>query len=297
MKISRRSVLAAVGAAAAGAAAPEARSIDPIRRHGGPRMKLSLAAYSFRQYLSGANRSMSMEDWMDLAATYPLDAIEPTSYYFTEPVTREYLLQFRRRAFLRGLDISGTAIGNTFTYPPGPQLQKEIERTKEWIVRAAAMSAPVMRIFAGSLQKGTSEADARKWCIDAMHECCSFAAEHGVILALENHGGIVSTVEQTLSIVKEIRSEWFGLNLDTGNFHGADPYEDLARAAPYAVTVQVKINIAPQGGPSREADFGRIIDILRKAGYRGYVALEYEGREDPKTAVPRYLETLRRLIA
>jgi sugar phosphate isomerase/epimerase len=298
MELTRRSLLTAIGAVTlSGVSAPAIPAIEPVIRKGGPRMKLSLAAYSFRDYLSGSAKSMTMEDFADLAATYPLDAIEPTSYYFEETVTPEYFRRYQRRAFLNGLDISGTAIGNTFTYPPGPRLRKEIEATRKWIERAACMGAPVIRIFAGSLEKGSSISDARKWCVDAIQECCQFAGEHGVILALENHGGIVSTPDETLAIVKAVQSDWFGVNLDTGNFHGPDPYEDLARVAPYAVTVQVKTEIAPNGGPRREADFARIVGLLKKVGYRGYIALEYEGKEDAKTAVPRYLDTLSRLIS
>ena len=77
----------------------------------------------------------------------------------------------------------------------------------------------------------------------------------------------------------------------------ADPYAELARLAPYAVTVQIKTEIAPGGGPPIEADLARVVGILRDGGYRGFVALEYEAREDPKTAVPRHLRTLRKLIS
>ena len=295
---SRRSFIRSAGAAAAFAAiVPRARAIDPIRRRGPARLKLSLAAYSFRDLLAGKNKSMSYEDFIDLAASYGvLDAIEPTAYYFPDNVTADYLHRFQRRAFLLGLDISGTAIGNTFTYPPGAERQKQIAHTKTWIDNAAALGAPVIRIFAGNLQKGTTEADARRWTVEAIEECCAYAGERGVILALENHGGIVATADQILAIVKEVRSEWFGVNLDTGNFRGPDPYSDLERVAPYAVTVQIKSEVSP-GGSKQEADFGRVIGILKKAGYRGYVALEYEAKEDPKVAVPRHLGTLRKLIS
>jgi sugar phosphate isomerase/epimerase len=296
MNCTRRQFIAGAAAAGLPVLSAPAMAMDPVRRKGEPRMKLSLAGYSFRDYLSGSNKSMSYEDFIDLAAGYPLDAIEPTSYYFPEPVTAEYLQRFRRRAFLLGLDISGTAVGNTFTHPPGPQLEKEIAHVKKWVDHSVALGAPVIRIFAGNLQKGTAETDARKWAVDAIQQCCEYAGQHGIILALENHGGIVTTAEQTLAIVKEVRSDWFGVNLDTGNFRGTDPYRELEQVAPYAVTVQIKTEISPNG-QRREADLARQIDILRKAGYRGYIALEYEGKEDPKTAVPRYLATLRKLIS
>ena len=114
----------------------------------------------------------------------------------------------------------------------------------------------------------------------------------GVYLALENHGGVTASAEQILAIVTAVKHDWFGVNLDTGNFRTADPYGDLAKLAPYAVTVQMKVEVHPTGRPKEPANFARKFDILRAAHYRGYVALEYEAAEDPKAAVPRYLKQM-----
>ncbi len=298
MSLSRRSFIKGISAASAvGATGRTAFAIDPIRRIGGPHMKLSLAAYSYREYLTGPKKSMALEDFVDLCARYNLDAIEPTSYYFPDPVTPAYCRNLRKRAFLQGLSISGTAVRNTFTYPPGPELDREIAHVKKWVDYAAELGAPVIRIFAGNLQKGTTEAEARRWCIGAIEQCCEYSGRRGVILGLENHGGIVTTAEQLISIVREVRSEWFGVNWDSGNFRGPDPYAELAMSAPYAVTAQIKTEISPRGGPKVEADLGRVVGILKNAGYRGFVALEYEAMEDPRTAVPRFLQQLRKLIS
>src|SRR5262249_59592817 len=99
-----------------------------------------------------------------------------------------------------------------------------------------------------------------------------------------------------LAIVKAVKHDWFGVNLDTGNFHTPDPYADLAKAAPYAVVVQVKTEVHPQGKKTEEADLKKVTDILRKANYQGYVALEYEAKEDPRTAVPRAIAELKKLM-
>ena len=88
---------------------------------------------------------------------------------------------------------------------------------------------------------------------------------------------------------------WFGVNFDGGNFRSTDPYADLAQIAPYAINVQIKADIF-RGDKREDTDFARVIGILKDAGYRGYVVLEYESAEDPKTGVPRHLDTLRRLI-
>ncbi len=100
-----------------------------------------------------------------------------------------------------------------------------------------------------------------------------------------------------LALVKAIRHDWFGVNWDTGNFVSADPYADLERLAPYAVTVQIKSEIRRANKREKEdADLKRLIGILRAANYRGYVALEYEAAEEPKKAVPRHIEALQKVM-
>jgi sugar phosphate isomerase/epimerase len=153
-----------------------------------------------------------------------------------------------------------------------------------------------MRIFAGATPKGDTEEADRKRCIAAIEEACDHAGKFGVYLALENHGGIVATAEQLLAIVTAVKHDWFGVNLDTGNFRTSDPYADVAKAAPYAVTVQIKVEVQRPGQTKEAADLKRVVDILRQARYRGYVALEYEASADPKTAVPRHLAELRELL-
>ena len=299
--LSRRAFAATAAALAAAPAA--ALAVDPVRRQGPARMKLSLAAYSFRHYLTDHRRGtkptaapeMTLESFVDLCAGYPLDGIEPTSYYVPDPPPAGYLHALRRRAFLLGLTVSGTAIGNTFTHPPGEKRDEQMAYTKRWIDRAADLGAPTIRIFAGEVQKGSTEAQAREWCIDAIREACAHAATRGVMLALENHGGIVTTADQLLSLVREIDSDWFGVNWDSGNFRSADPYAELKAIAPYAVTAQIKVSVGA-AGESQPADWPRIIGILRDVGYRGWIALEYEEQEDAKVAVPRLLDQLHGLI-
>lgn len=295
--------LHAAGATAAAllpGATPVAAIAPFVRRHG-PHLKLSLAAYSYRQYLPDRRRrdqrppSMTLHEFAGECARLGLDGTELTSYYVPDPIPPGYLQGLRRQAFLQGLTVSGTAIGNTFTHPPGPERDREIAHTKAWIDYAVQMGAPTIRIFAGDLQKGTTPEQARRWCIEAIRVCCEYAAPRGVILALENHGGIVSLADDLLAIVREIESDWFGVNWDSGNVEGTDPYGELAKLAPYAVTAQIKTHIGREGS-QKPADFARVLDILRKANYRGWVALEYEDEQDPKVAVPPLIERLQKLI-
>jgi sugar phosphate isomerase/epimerase len=286
-------------ATAAGAAlAPGlTRAIEPVERTLGHHFKFSLAAYSYRELFGTGPDKLSLSDFIDDCAKFNLDGTELTSYYFPTPVTAEYLRHLKGECFRQGLDISGTAVGNEFCLPEGEERRKQIASVKQWIEYADLLDAPVIRIFAGKQQKDQSLADAQQLAVEAIEECCEHAHRYGVFLALENHGGITAEVDDLLTIVEQIKSPWFGVNLDTGNFRTADPYGDLAKLAPYALNVQVKVTMHPAGKPSEPADFARLAEILRANGYRGYIVLEYEEAGDPRAECARYLDELRKAFA
>lgn len=276
---------------------------NPPQRPGSPFMKLSLAAYSFNRLLpkawteeQRAAAKFTLEDFIDFCAAQNLDACELTAYYFPKEITTDYLLSLKERAFRLGLDISGTAIGNNFCVADPEERAKQLEMTRNWIDYSAILGAPAIRIFAGTVPKGDTEEAARERCVSAINEALQYAATKGVCLALENHGGITATPEQMLKIIEAVEpSPWFGVNFDGGNFRTADPYADLAKIAPYAINAQVKVEVAPNN-QHEAADLPRVIKILKDAGYRGYVALEYEAADDPFTAIPKYLNELRPLM-
>ena len=297
----RRTFLARAALAATAAPLAWARpaaAIDPIGRTRPSHLKLSLAAYSYREYLTGKRgKRLDLFDFVNLAADMALDAVEPTSYYFPPDVTTEYLHRLKQHAFLLGLDISGTAVGNNFCVPSGPERDKQLALLRTWVDRAAELDAPVIRIFAGNVPRGDREEAAVERAIEGIKASLPYAAEKGVALALENHGGITATPKQILRLVKAVDAPQgnFGVNLDTGNFRGEDPYAELAELAPYAINVQVKTEVS-RNGKKEAADLSRVIGILREARYSGYVVLEYEAAEDPMTAVPRHIKALRALV-
>ena len=300
--LSRRDLLKA--AALMGVAAPlglprAASAIGPIGRTRPSHLKLSLAAYSFRDFLlpKSGKPTMDLFDFVDLAADNALDGVELTSYYFPADANPDYFHKLKQHAFALGLEVSGTSVGNNFCVPPGPARDAEIAKVVTGLENAAELDAPHIRIFAGQVAKGDTEDVAVARVIEAIRQTLPLAIAKGVTLGLENHGGITATPAQLLRLVHAIDSPNFGVNLDTGNFHGADPYADLAEIAPYAVNVQVKTEISRAGGKKEDADLSRFVNILRDAKYSGYVVLEYEAKDDPKVAVPQHLKTLRSLIS
>jgi len=280
------------GAAAVASAPGPLAAIEPIRRTGSSKLKLSLAAYSYRDLLTAKPPKLRLEDFISDCARMNLDGVELTSYYLPQMPTPAYLRGLKQRCFLEGLEVSGTAIGNSFCHRKGAERDRQLAYVKGWIDHAEILGAPVIRIFAGEMQN-LSKAEAHKLVVAGIEECCQYAGEHGVMLALENHGGLTAEAKDMLAVVRDVRSTWFGVNLDTGNFHTADLYGELAQLAPYAVNVQVKVSVSGPDGKRRGSDFDRLASILRAAGYRGYVVLEYEEPEDPRTACPQHIQRLR----
>lgn len=273
--------------------AKQAEGIEPIERNGQPKFKFSLAAYSYRKLLNGNPPELTLADFINDCAALGLEGTELTSYYFPKTITHEYLRDLKRQAFRLGLDISGTAVGNDFGHPDGTLRQKQIEMVKQWIDYAEILSAPVIRVFAGHKKADISAEQTHKLVVAGLQEVCEYAGKHGIHLALENHGGPTATVDGLMSIVRDVDSPWFGVNLDTGNFHSADIYGDLARVAPYALNVQVKVVMADAAGSRQPADYARIANILRQSNYRGYVVLEYEEAGDVRAECRKHMEALR----
>ncbi len=282
------------------AAALPAAAVEPLPRKGPARLRVSLAAYSLRDALTTKDeaRRISLSDFLDFCAAHDCAGAEMTSYYFPKEVTGDFLFQLKRRAYLHGVAFSGVSVGNSFARPDGPELDRDIALTKAWVDHAAVLGAPYVRVFAGD-PKGMDHAAARKQCIRCLEECGEYAGRKGVWLGLENHGGIVSQASEVLEIIHAVQCPWVALNLDIGNFYGqADPLDEIARLAPYAINVHFKVDMPEPGGKRRHpTDATRVAQVLRAAGYQGYAALEYEGADDPWKAVPEWLDRMHAAFA
>lgn len=304
-EMNRRTFL---GMAAVCSASGPLWAIEPINRKGEPKLVLGLAAYSFRKSMKWMKGKAStppegwpswdLHDFIDFCADQRCMGAELTSYFFPPDVDRAYLLGIKRHAYLRGVSISGTAVGNVFTHPEGEKRREQVEYVKTWIRHAAVMGAPHIRIFAGSIQNGATQEEAEKNFLECYRECLELAAEEGVFLGLENHHGIVAEADAIVRLIKAADSPWAGVNLDSGNFKTEDPYADLEKIAPYAVNVQLKMMLQRKGAEKKEAtDIPRLLNILRDANYQGWFSLEYEEEANPHEEVPKILKDLQPLMA
>jgi len=246
----------------------------------------SLNAYSFNRAL--LEEGMSLEELFHYAARAGFTSIDLTAYYipgYPEVPDDEALYEIKRMAFRTGISFSGTGVRNDFTLRDPEALAREIDLVKQWIVAASKLGAPNIRVFDGKAPSvGDSSSPTHQQVVDAFRECSRFGARYGVNVAFQNHHDFLRSTEEIIDILQRVDSEWFGLMLDTGSVVGPDPYLEIERLIPYAVTGQVKETIRT-GESSKALEVKRLLDLLHKHRYHGFLPIETLGEGDPRIKV------------
>lgn len=314
MEVNRREFAKTV-ALAAGAGLALVPTVSPAddsttettRRHGN---RIGVSTYSFWHF---RGERTPIETCIDKAAEMGFDGVEILQVQMADE-SNGYLQQLKRRAFSLGLDLCGFSTHQSFVFPDAERRQKNIEQTLHSIELAYRLGIPTMRINTGrwgtskdfdELMKnrgieprlpGYTDEDGFGWVIDSMEKLLAKAEECGVVLGLENHWGLGRTPEGVLRIVNAIKSPWLRVTLDTGNFL-EDPYDKLDQLASLTVLLQAKTYYGGGEWYTLDLDYPRIAAIMRRHNYRGYISLEFEGKEDPDIAVPKSLSLLRQAFA
>jgi sugar phosphate isomerase/epimerase len=305
MTVDRRSFLAgAAGIALVGQAQGDATESRPRRAN-----RIGVSTYSFWQFRRHP-KLQSIETCIDLAADMGFDGVEILHRQMTDE-SNAALQKIKRRAFVNGLALCGFSTHQGFLSPDKGERQKNVDLTIRQIELAYALGIPTMRVNTGTwgtrkdfddLMKhrgieeprpGYTDEDGFKWVIDGFAACLKTAEKCGVTMGLENHWGLGRTPEGVLRVVEALKSPWLQVTLDTGNFL-EDPYEKLAKLAPKTVLMQAKTYYGGGLWYTLELDYDRIAKIMREADYRGWISLEFEGKDDPRTGVPRSLALLRK---
>ncbi|MBK7926728.1 MAG: sugar phosphate isomerase/epimerase [Bryobacterales bacterium] len=286
-RLTRRTLFAAAALPLAAAAAP---APPPGSRKA--RLRTAICAYSFRNELG--SKKMSYNDLVDLAVDLDVDGLDLTVYWFPD-TSDAFLIPLRNYAFAHGVEIPSISVRTNCCQPTAELRAKEIQTIKDWVDVAAKLGAGHIRVFGGNVPKTSTEDEAAGWVVEVLKDAGAYAAKHGVVLGLENHGGITERADRILDIIKRVNLPSVRVNLDMGNFN-KDAYKQLEMIAPYAANVQVKVEVRDESGNRVACDWERVLRMLKAAGYRGYMSLEYEAKEPAPTAVPRLTRELNALV-
>ena len=270
------------------------------------RIKLGLATYSYWHF---TRNKYPIEKVIDHAADLGVEGVDVLHMQMASEKP-DYLRKLKRHAFLNGVGLIGLSIHQGFVSPDKAKRQRNIDHTVHCMELAHELGIPCIRLNTGRwgtsksfdalmanrgiepVLPGHTEDEGFKWCIESIEKCLPAAEKLGIHMALENHWGLARTPEGLLRIVKAIPSPWLGILMDTGNFL-ENPYKKLEMIASRTTFVQAKTDYGGGEWYTLNLDYKRIAGILRKVNYRGYVSIEFEGKEDAKSAVPKSVAMMR----
>jgi len=269
--------------------------------------RIAVSTYSFWRYRD--DTKLTMPQCIDLAAEMGFDGVELLRVQM-EDTSDAHLQKLKRQAFVNGLDLVGMSTHQGFVSPDKAVRQKNIDETIGFIEMAYKLGIPTIRVNTGRWGTskdfdelmankgieprldGYTDEDGFQWVIAAFEECLPIAEKCGVVMGLENHWGLGRTAEGVLRIIKAIDSPWLKATLDTGNFFD-NRHEQFVAMAPETVFVQAKTYFGGGTWYDINIDYPAIAKILQDVNYSGYISLEFEGKEDFRTAVPKSLAVLR----
>lgn len=243
---------------------------------------------------------MDQMSWVQECANLGLDGVELLGYHFPS-TDRDYLVKLKKACTDRYLTIAMVSAGGHLTTTDDAKRAEEVRDIARWTEIAAFLGAPLVRFFCGrgsELDAGGPALYAKVQA--AMAEIAAIGQKHGIVMALENHGG--TTAKQLLSLLGDVDSPFMKFTLDTGNFPptsqvGPETYSSIQASAPHAAIVHAKFFNVQADGRDKDFDWPRIHSILAGTGFAGFLSVEYEGDDADETAVMRriapFLRTLR----
>lgn len=254
--------------------------------------KISLAQWSLHNSFFDGKL-----DNLDFAAkaknSFGIDAVEYVNQFFKDKAeNKDYLGEMKTRAMDNGVKsllimIDGEGgLGDT----DAVKRKEAVENHYKWVDAAKYLGCHSIRVNAYG--EGTA-ADVGKAAIEGLGSLAEFAAKSGINVIVENHGGYSSNGMWLSNVMKQINLPNCGTLPDFGNFclkrsdeekwenqtclEEYDRYKGVKELMPFAKAVSAKSHDFDENGNEIHTDYKQMLQIVKEAGYRGYIGVEYEG--------------------
>ncbi len=305
----RRDFLHQMGYTAAGLAlAPAALDLEALRK---PWFEISLAEWSLHKTLF-ANKMTNLDFPVRARKDFGIGVVEYVNSFFKDKAKdTTYLNELLMRCkdnnvknHLIMIDGEGD-LGST----DDAMRMKAVDNHKPWIECAKYLGCTTIRVNAAG--RGTA-AEVGKAAIDGLSRVGEYGASMGINVVVENHGSYSSNGKWLADVMKEVGKSNVGTLPDFGNFcmrykpnyagceESYDRYLGVEQLMPYAKAVSAKSHAFDAKGNESEIDYPRIMEIVKKKGFRGYVGIEYEGNvlseDEGIMATKRLLEKIQRTM-
>ncbi|HLF63829.1 MAG TPA: sugar phosphate isomerase/epimerase family protein [Saprospiraceae bacterium] len=253
-------------------------------------LKISLAQWSHnKEFFAGSLKAI---DFAKIANGYGIKAIEYVNQFYKDKAKDKTLLdELNKRAAdlgVKQLLIMIDGEGELAT-PDNTARTQAVENHYKWVEAAKHLGCHSIRV--NVFGKGTAD-EVQAAAVNGLGRLADFAKDYNVNVIVENHGGFSSHGQWLAGIMKQVNKPNCGTLPDFGNFclkregggewEGAcieeyDKYLGVEELMPYAKAVSAKSHDFDQFGSEKTIDYKRMIDIVKKANYSGYIGIEYEG--------------------
>jgi sugar phosphate isomerase/epimerase len=215
-------------------------------------------------------RTMTLFDWIDLAATLGVAGLEMYPGFFAsfEP---DYVQRVRQHAEAKGLVIPMMCCSPDFTQHDTAARAAEIEKEKFWIELTAQLGGRFCRVLSGQRREDVSRADGVRYTVECIKAVIPYAAERNIVLNMENHykdgywkyPEFAQRLDVFLEVINQLDSPWFGVNFDPSN-------SIICGEDPLAVLASVKHRVVSMHASDRYLISGTIEDLKEQDGSTGY---------------------------
>lgn len=241
-----------------------------------PWFEISLAEWSLhRTIFSG---KMTNLDFPRVAKQdFGIDAIEYVNQFFKDKANdKSYLKDLKDRCKSEGVkSVLIMCDGEGATGDPDQAARmKAVENHYKWVDAARFLGCHSIRVNAYS--KGTPEEQARL-CADGLAKLGEYASKQNINVIVENHGGLSSRGDWLTGVMQKVNMKNVGTLPDFGNFYEYDRYKGVEEMMPFAKGVSAKTHDFGPYGDELFVDYTRLLGIVKAAGYRGRIGIEFEG--------------------
>ena len=273
--------------------------------------QISLAQWSLNRSIFGKSREMSWQDFRKTMQSNPddllqgeidpldfpvvakrdfgIDALElVNTFYFSRSQDNAYWQEFKNRCDQEGVKvllIMCDAEGNLGDADEQKRIQA-VENHYKWVDAAKFLGCHSIRVNAAG--QGTAE-EVKAAAVDGLGRLTAYGASNDINIIVENHGGYSSDGQWLSAVLSQVNSEYCGSLPDFGNFciewgeegctNEYDRYRGVKELMPFAKGVSAKSNAFDAQGNETGTDYNRMLKIVKEAGFKGYIGIEYEGKE------------------
>lgn len=210
---------------------------------------------------------------------FGISAIEyVNTFFYGHAENTEYLSALKQQCDDNGVTsqlIMCDALGNLGDADESARI-KAVENHYQWVNAAKFLGCHSIRVNAAG--EGTAE-EVKAAAVDGLGRLTEYGAENGINIIVENHGGYSSDGIWLSDVMKQVNSPFCGTLPDFGNFHEYDRYQGMKDLIPFAKGVSAKSNSFDAEGNEKSTDFVKMLQIVKDAGFTGFVGIEYEGDE------------------